>query len=68
MAGAVGEHGVDHVAVLVAQLLGHVQHHARAQILQGDPAWQRDREPVASPPSRRGSGLLGDAHKSGRTG
>lgn len=54
VAGAVGEHGVDHVAVLVAQLLGHVQHHTRAQVLQGNPAQQGDREP-----SRRGSRASG---------
>ena len=48
MAGAVGEHGVDHIAVLVAQLLGHVQHHAGAQVFQGDPARWRDRQPVTA--------------------
>lgn len=56
MAGPVGEHGVDHVAVLVAQLLGHVQHHAGAQVFQGNPGRQRDRELVTSPPSQKGSG------------
>lgn len=44
MAGAVGEHGVDHVAVLVTQLLGHVQHDARAQVFQRNPARRRERE------------------------
>lgn len=38
VAGPVGEHGVDDIAVLVAQLLSHVQQDALAQVLQVDPA------------------------------
>lgn len=38
VAGPVGQHGVDDIAVLVAQLLGHVQQHALAQVLQVNPA------------------------------
>lgn len=38
VAGPVGQHSVDDIAVLVAQLLGHVQQHALAEVLQVNPA------------------------------
>lgn len=66
MAGAVGEHGVDHVAVLVAQLLRHVQHHTRAQVLQGNPAQQREHRSLSASTERL-RGLLSDDHKHGGT-
>lgn len=36
--GPVGEHSVDDIAVLVAQLLSHVQQDALAEVLQVNPA------------------------------
>lgn len=39
VAGSVGEHRVDDITVLVAQLLSHVQQDALAQVLQVNPAW-----------------------------
>lgn len=50
VAGPVGEHGVDDIAVLVAQLLRHVQQDALAQVLQVDPA-QGQRQGRSSGPS-----------------